>query len=220
MKRFFELLLNEKGYLLFLSVITICLLLNYVTNEFVLTDSFMYNSLYGQLPEHYIDSAIAFHRKWVWVSYAILPVILVLKWLFISAFIATGSVFMGFDVRFKQILKTTIVCEWLFVTVSVINFIVLLFSNVQSIGEVQGFNLVSTLSIGHLIKGVEGFEWLVAPLQSLNVFQLIFVIALSLGISVISNEKFGKSLSLVARSYGAALCIWLILITYISVSYA
>lgn len=220
MKRFFETFLNEKGYLLFLSVITIYWLLNYVTNEFVLTDSLMYNSLYGQLPEQYIDSAIAFHRRWAWVSYAILPVILALKWLFISAFIATGSVFMGFNVRFRQIFKITMVCEWLFVTVGVINFIILLFSNAQSMEEIQGFNLVSTLSIGHLIQGVEGLQWLVAPLQSLNIFQLIFVIALALGVSVISNEKFGKSLTLVMKSYGAAFVIWIVLIAYISVSYA
>ena len=220
MKRFFESLLNERSYLLFLSIITIYWLINYVTNEYVLTDSLMYDSLYGQLPEQYIDRAIAFQRKWAWVSYALFPVILVLKWLFVSAFIATGTGFMNFNIRFKQIFKTTMACEWIFITAGVVNFIVLLFSNVQNLEEMQRFNVISILSIGHFIQGLVGLEWLVAPLQSLNVLQLIFVFALALGVSVVSNEKFGKSITLVAKSYGAALVIWIVLIAYISVSYA
>lgn len=220
MKRFFESLLNEKNYLLFLTIITMYWLINYVTNEFVLTEHLMYNSFYGQLPEQYIDRSIAFHRKWAWVSYAILPVILTLKWLFVSAFIATGSVFMGFNVRFKQIFKTTMACELLLVTVNAVNFIVLLFSNAQSLEEMQRFSLIDLLSVGHLIQGIEGLESLVAPLQSLNILQLIFVFALALGVSVVSNEKFGKSFILVSKSYGAALIIWIVLIAYISMSYA
>lgn len=220
MKRFFESLLNEKSYLLFITIITIYWLINYVTNEFVLTESLMYNSLYGQLPEQYIDRAIAFQHKWAWVYYALIPVILAFKWLFVSAFIATGSVFMGFNVRFKQIFKTTMACELLLVTVGVVNFIVLLFSNAQSLDEMKRFNLSGILSVGHLIQGIEGLEWLVAPLQSLNALQLIFIFALALGVSVVSNEKFGKSFILVSKSYGAALIIWIVLIAYISVSYA
>lgn len=180
----------------------------------------MYNSLYGQLPEQYIDRAIAFQRKWAWFSYGLLPIILSFKWLFISAFIATGTVFMGINVRFKKILKTTMVCEWLFVAAGVVNFIVLLFSNAQSLEDIQRFNLVSMLSIGHLLQGVAGFEWLVTPLQTLNILQLIFIFVLAIGVSVVSNEKYEKSLTLVSKSYGAALIIWLILIAYISVSYA
>jgi len=206
--------------LLFLTIIAYYWLITYVTKEFVLTDSLMYNSLYGLLPEQYIDRAIAFHRKWAWVSYALLPVILTFKWLFVSAFIATGIVIMGYNVSFKKIFKTTMACEGLFVTVGIANFIVLLFSNAQNLEEMQRFNLVSMLSIGYLIQGIEGLEWLVAPLQSLNVLQIIFVFALSLGISVVLNEKFGKSLTLVSKSYGAALFIWIVLMAYISVSYA
>lgn len=220
MKRFLESLLNERSYLLFLTIITIYWLINYVTNEYVLTDSLIYNSLYEQLPEQYVDEAIAFQRKWAWVTYALLPVILVFKWLFVSAFIATGTVFMNFNIRFKQIFKTTMACEWIFITAGVVNFIVLLFSNIQNLEEMQRFNVVSILSIGHFIQGVAGLEWLVAPLQSLNVLQLIFVFALALGVSVVSNEKYEKSLTLVSKSYGAALIIWLVLIAYISVSYA
>ena len=220
MKKFLESLLNEKSYLLFLAIIFIYWLLSYVTNEYIITDSLMYNSLYGQLPEQYIERVTAFQHKWAWISYSILPVILTLKWLFVSAFISTGSIFMGFNIRFKQVFKTTMACEWLFITVGVVNFIILLFSNAQNLIEIQSFNLASILSIGHLIQGIVGLEWLVAPLQSLNVLQLIFVFALALGISIVSNEKFGKSLTLVSKSYGSALFIWIVLIAYISVSYA
>lgn len=220
MKRIFESFFNERSYLLFLTIITIYWLINYVTNEYVLTDSLMYDSLYGQIPEKYIDRAIAFQRKWAWVSYALLPVILALKWLFVSAFIATGTVFMNFNIRFKQIFKTIMACEWIFITAGVVNFIVLLFSNAQNLQEIQHFNFISILSIGHFIQGIVGLEWLVSPLQSLNILQLIFVFALALGVSVVSNEKYGKSLTLVSKSYGAALIIWIVLIAYISVSYA
>jgi len=220
MKKIFNLLLSENGYIHFAAIALFYMLINYITNEFVLTESVMYNSFYGQIPEQFIEQTIEFQKKWTWVAYVIHPLILLLKWSFITAFVAMGSVFMGYSIGFRQTFKSIMSCEWLFILFGIVNLMVLLLSDVNSIVDVEQLNVVNTLSVGYLFKTYLDIEGIAKPLYSLNLLQVFYILLMPFSIGVISNKNYLYDLSLVLRTYAPALFIWIILITYITVSYA
>ena len=168
MKKAFSLLISENGYLHFAMIVSFYLFIALVTNEFIMTEAFMFNSLLGQIPEQYIGDFIDFQKKWEWVSYLIFPVILLLKWTFIAAFIGMGSVFMGYNLSFRLIFKGIMSCEWLFVLHGLVNLAILLFSDTNSLTDIERLNFVGKLSIGYLIDSQKSVLWLSKALTALN----------------------------------------------------
>ena len=219
MKRFINLFYEENGYMIFLAIVLVYWLISFITNEILITDSILFNSLYGQIPENYIDDLIAWQKKWSWVSYLLYPVVLIIKWLVITSFISAGSVFKGLRNDFKSIFKIVMICEWLIVIIAFTNLIILFFTNIQSIEDIQRYNISFRMSLGTLFIDNELLSWLVMPLSILSFFQIVYVLLLSAGMSVITDDIFKKHLSWVSISYGSAIFIWIVFITYLNVTY-
>ncbi|SDD36676.1 hypothetical protein SAMN05216323_11552 [Williamwhitmania taraxaci] len=205
--------------MLFFVIISFYWLIMFINSTFILTDDLMYNSLLSVIPDGYIEKAISLQHKWAWVGYVIFPIGLFIKFIFISAFITTGAIFCGYDIGFKKILKVVLLSESLFILVGIGNTLMLLLSNVNSITDVQSLNLTSICSIGFLIKD-SAPSWLIAPMNTLNLFELIYFMLLVVGIRITAEEKASKSNLWVITSYGSYLFIWIIVLTYLSVTYA
>lgn len=179
----------------------------------------MYNSLLSVMPEDYIEKVISLQHKWAWVGYIISPIILLIKFIFICAFITTGAIFCGYDIGFRKIFKVVLLSECLFILVGIGNTLMLLFSNVNSIEEVQRLNLTSICSVGFLIKD-SAPSWLISPMNTLNLFELLYFMLLVVGVRIAAEERASKSSLWVITSYGSYLFIWIIVLTYLSVTYA
>lgn len=220
MKRLFIQLQSENGYTHFLAILLFYFFIHYVTNEFIITESFLYKTLFGQVPEQYIHNFIDWQKKWLWLSYVIFPLILLLKWIFITAFIAMVSLFMDYKLGFKQVFKAIMGCEWLFILVSLINLFVLLFSDVNTMVDLERLNIIGKLSVGYWIADIKNLEWLAKPFEVLNLIQFIYILLLAYAIGFYSYKAFSRNLILIFRSYIPLLLIWVLLITYITVSYA
>ena len=104
-------MLESNGYGLFAVIAAIYLAINLFTNTMVLTDGVLYDSFLGQMPEHQIERAIAMQHKWSWLSYALLPLIIGLRQLFASAFIAMGTMLGEQGITFKQVYKSVLLSE-------------------------------------------------------------------------------------------------------------
>jgi len=219
MQRFFESILKEKGVTLFFIPVIFYWLTTFLTNEFVITDNLLYNSFHGLIPDGFIEKAISIQHKWIWVGYVILPLVLLIKYLFVSAFITTGAIFKDVSINFKNTFKVVMIGEWLFVIVGIINLFVLLFSSIQNISDIQNLDISTYLSVGTAISGIKSIHWLATPLKTINVSQLIYALLLIFGIKVLT-QKSTKKLTWVIASYGSLLLIWTLLLTYINVSYA
>jgi hypothetical protein len=219
MKRLFKSFYEENGYMIFLAIILVYWTIMFITNEILINETILFNSLYGQIPENYIDDIIAWQNKWRWVSYAILPVILLVKWLFVSAFISAGSVFVGLKLGFKNIYKVIMVCEWLLIFVSIANLLLLFFIDIQRIEDMERYNLVSKFSVGAIINNINTVSWLVSPLNTLNLFQLVYFLLIITGMAVLTNDVFKKHIAWVFASYGFAIFVWIVLLTYLNVTY-
>lgn len=220
MRKLFIGLISENGYVHFVIIVMIYFAISYITNECIVTDSFMYNSLYGQIPDKYIEESINFQKKWEWIWYILQPVILLIKWTFITSFIAIGSVFMGYQISLKTFYKIVMSCEWLFIFFGIINFVILFLSNVTSMQGIEELNFVNRLSIGYFFRDINKLEWLSKPLYTLNIVNLIYILLIAFAIGVVSSQKYYRNLLLVIRCYIPVLITWVILLTYITITYA
>jgi len=61
--------------------------------------------------------------------------------------------------------------------------------------------------------------WLIYPIQSLNIWELAFWIALAVGLKKYLDGDFYRSMSLVAGTYGAGLVIWVVFVTFLTLNF-
>lgn len=57
------------------------------------------------------------------------------------------------------------------------------------------------------------------PLQTLNVFELVYWLLLAKGVSEALNRDFTRSFELVMASYGSALVLWIVTVMFLTVTY-
>src|SRR5690554_4153741 len=152
MKRFFESILEINGYMLLLGIIASYSLITYLTYELIITDERVYNFFSGQLPEAYLGRVIEMQQKWNWANYVINPIVLLIKWLFISAFLSAGALLSNVKIGFVKIYKMTMWGEFIFIVVAGINLIVLFFTNIQSLDQINELAITNRMSVGMIVK--------------------------------------------------------------------
>ncbi|MFN7839937.1 MAG: hypothetical protein ACK5QG_18395, partial [Bacteroidota bacterium] len=60
--------------------------------------------------------------------------------------------------------------------------------------------------------------WLVYPIQLLNVFELLYWIALAWQLQEVLEKPFAESLGFVAKTYGVGLAVWVVVVMFLTVS--
>lgn len=212
-------MLESNGYGLFAVIAAIYLAINLFTNTMVLTDGVLYDSFLGQMPEHQIERAIAMQHKWSWLSYALLPLIIGLRQLFASAFIAMGTMLGEQGITFKQVYKSVLLSEMMLLVVAVVNFGIVMLRGVSDLQELQLLSIDYHLSLGAVVDGIAGLEWLVSPLRMFNLSQVLYMATMAYCLSTYTNQSYIDSLATVLKGYGFLLIIVAAVLTYIGLTY-
>ena len=77
--------------------------LSYVSNNILNVDVLLYNSFAEKLSSEQVIEALEFKEKWRFVSYIILPILLLLKIFIISAILDAGCFFFGKEIKYKKL---------------------------------------------------------------------------------------------------------------------
>lgn len=225
MRKIVKRILESNGYVLFVVIACIYIDISLFTNSRVLTDGVLYNSFAGQMPEHYIQRAIDFQHKWEWVGYALTPIIMAVRQLFVCGFVAastmlTEKLMLGEEgITFGQIYKSVLVSEIVLLVVAIANLGIVLLHGVNDLQQLQQLSIDHHLSLGALIDGIDGLEWLVEPLRMFNLSQVLYMTAMAYCLSNYNHQNFVESLSTVFKGYGFLLLIVAMITTYLSLTY-
>ena len=84
-----------------------------------------------------------------------------------------------------------------------------------SLEYIQTFYPLSLLNLV-VIENIP--QYLIYPLQLINIFELAYWIVLAFLIKVYTNRSFDKSFSFVAGTYGVGLFAWVILVVFLSIN--
>lgn len=184
----------------------------WMSNHFILTDSFYFSSFSGSLDIDKIESLIQINKKFQWIGYIGIPLAVLLKWVIIAFVIYTGLVFFTDDATYDKCFKIVQLAEVIFVIVGVTKMAWFIIYPPHSIEEVQNF---FPLSITNLLDMKNVASYMVYPLQQLNLFEALYILILSLGISSLFKIKLGKALKITVLSYGSSLVLWIMIIMFL-----
>jgi hypothetical protein len=200
--------------------LTITSILLLILSNYVLPiNKLLINSLSEQLTSKQIKDYLEFQDKWKWISYLIVPVLILIKTVLISSILYIG-VFVGnkSTVTFKKIWKIVINSEFIFLLVPVCKIIWFYFFQADyKLTDIQYFYPLSTINI----TGYENISpWYIYPLQTINVFEFAYIIYLSYQIGHLTKTNADTGLKIVAFSYVPALFLWVSIVMFFTLNFS
>ncbi len=144
--------------------------------------------------------------------------------LFVKTFLISSVIYIGIffyyksNLTLKPIWVIVIKAEFIFLIVGIIKIIwFYFFKSNYTLEDVQYFYPLSALNI----IGYEKLEiWLVYPLQTLNLFEVAYIIYLSYQISYLTKTNADNGLKIVGYSYVPALLLWVTVIMFFTLNYS
>ena len=205
---------NNYLLLLILSILTV--LFGLISNELLDSKKLILDSLATQFTHQQINKIIDFQNKWEWVSFVLIPFLLLIKTSVIAAIIDIGCFFFNKDIKYKKLFNIVIKAEFVFLLVVVFKTLWFYwFKEDYTLEDLQYFYPLSAINI----TGYQDLQaWFVYPLQVLNLFELAywFILAYLLGKAL--NENTDKGLGIVASSYGVGLLIWVVAVMFFTLN--
>lgn len=200
---------------LFVLISLLYLLSAVIVNEYVIHDDLYYRSLGEHMNLSVIDELISIKNKWQWTGYLAVPVILFLKFLVIGTFISMGMIMAGHKLRFKEILAITMIAEFAWLGANFAATMNLMTAEINTLEDLQ----VSSLSLASVLHSGEIEKYLFVPLQSINIFLVLYTLLLSWCYKIAANCSFNKAFTLILSTFGTAFILWNILVMYLLISY-
>lgn len=203
---------TNAGYL-FLGVIFLFVISNYLFNFSLLNEQTYYQSYSDQLSVDQISNLFNKQLEYRYVTYIFLVLMYLFKFSTISTVIYTGFFFYNIKVSFSQIFKIVLLSELIFIIPIVFKFVWFAYvhhnytlTDIQSFYPLSLKNLVST-----------NLLW-TYPLQTLNIFEVGYWFLLAYLLADTLDINFDKSLKVILSSYLPMLATWLIFVMFLLVN--
>jgi hypothetical protein len=181
-------------------------------------DDLLYNSLSEQLTSQQIEEFLGLQKKWQWVGYVFIPVFLLIKTSIIATILYIGLFFSNRDLKFSNLWNIVLKAEFIFLLVPIFKIIWFYFIQTHyTLEDIQYFYPLSALNI----VGYKGLEtWFIYPFQTLNLFELTYIIYLGYQVGQLTNTNTDNGLKVVAYSYLPALLLWVVTIMFFTLNYS
>jgi hypothetical protein len=202
---------------LFLSVILI--FLSEIAYRVIDFRGLLYNSLSEQLTSKQIKEYLEFQDKWQWISYLMVPILIIIKTILITSILYIGVFIINKSVvTFKDIWAIVVNSEFIFLALPIFKIIWFTFFYTDyKLIDIQYFYPFSALNI----IGYKGLEpWLIYPLQTLNLFEIAYIIYLSYQIGSLTKTNADNGLKIVASSYVPALLLWVTIVMFYTLNFS
>jgi hypothetical protein len=202
---------------LFIGILLANLLIVWLSKSLLINEIVIYNTFSEQLT--YDRSVRLFEemKRLAWISYAFLPIIMLLKFSLVSLVIYVGVVFCNLQSRISlsSVFKVVMASEIVFIVVSLIKFgWFYLFAGNYDLNDMGFFYPLSLINIFSLAEVDK--VW-IFPLQTANLFQILYIILLAYGLNNVCEIKKSVTDKLVLLTYLPALLIWVALIMFLSI---
>lgn len=209
----------KSTFIKYLLLCSALLIFSEATKDLLHFDKLLYNSLAEKLTNEQIQSFFSLQKKWQWLGYVFFPLFILLKTTVIASIVYIGVFFFSKnETAFKRIWDCMLQAEFIFLLVPIIKTIWFYFFQANyTLEDIQYFYPLSALNItGH--KGLE--PWLVYPLQTVNLFELAYIIYLSYQIGQLTKTNIDNGLKIVGSSYVPALLLWVTVIMFFTINYS
>jgi len=201
---------------LFALLVLVTVLITYIGQEVLIPDRLYYEFYSSQLSIDRIDKIIELKDKWSWISYVILPFVYLIKFSVIAIWILVCMVFQGYKTSFRKLMSVVILSEFVFIIPPMMRLI--WFGLIQTDFSLSEFQLFNPLSLANFFDVGELELWWRYPLQSFNLFELIYTAVLSIGLSIVFKIKLMESMQFMFPTYFLGLLIWIVFVSFLTLN--
>lgn len=198
------------GYVFFFNLLFV-----WAFQEFIYNKSLYYTSYSESFTKQTIEEMLGFQSRFWWTGYVFSPIILFFKFLYASICINIGAMISVIDIKFRDIFKTVMLAEVVFIIGQAIFLLSLYFNlNEVTLQNISGYYPLSAL----YFIGIENVnaQWAIYPLQTINLFETLYIAVIAWILSKQHKFDFIESLSLVIPSYGLGLLLWVVLVAFLT----
>jgi hypothetical protein len=210
-------ILAIKGWKLFFSIIFMNLLLMLISEVTLINETVFFNTYSEQLTYDLALDLFQRMRSFTWVTYLLIPLLLSLKFLTVSIVIYIGVFFYDLHkaITLGKIFKVVIVSEIAFIAAALVKLLwFIFFAGNYTLDDISFFYPVSLINIFSR-REVSAF-W-IYPLQTVNIFQFIYVLLLALGLKRISSVNRKVVDRIVLATYVPAITVWVALVMFFTI---
>jgi len=206
-------------YILFFAIIVFFYFFSYHLDKcYIQTDTKIFDFLSKDYPSAVVQNYMESQKKWWWVSYAVIPVLIALKVLLVAFclnFIKLFDIESLEKVKFSDFVFIALVAEFVFVFAGFYKFVN--FHWIDTNYSLEDLQTYYPISLINLREHISTEKWLAYPLQLVNLFELFYWGILAWGIWELSDEKIKpvKSFGLVAITYGIGLLFWVSVVSFL-----
>ena len=207
--------IKHNNYTLFLAVIILTFLITLLVKYGLGLDKLVFNFYAEQLAKDQLEKLLAAQQKWAWVGYAIIPVMVLIRSSLVALCLSIGVFFYDIErkIPFKRFFRIALMGEFVLVLVGLFKFGYFYF--IKTDYNLQDLQQYYPLSYINFLDRENLQPWLIYPLQTLNLFEVAYFLVLVYGVHKLLQNKFIKSLEMVALSYGTGMLIWMGLIMFL-----
>ena len=209
--------LSLRGWKLFSGIVLVELLILLVSQTILIDEIVFFNTYSEQLTYELSMEIFSAMRSYSWISYAITPILLLLKFSALSVLIYIGVFFSDLhkDITLGKLFKVVVVSEIVFVVASVIKMLwFILFAGNYTLDDM---NFFYPLSLINLFSRSEVASYWVYPLQTINIFQVFYVLLLAFGLSRIGSVKKISVDRIVLSTYVPAIAVWIAMVLFLTI---
>jgi hypothetical protein len=187
----------------------------YIQDTMILTKEVFYNTLGEQLTVERIDEMLEKQSEWKFVSYILIPAIIVFQAFLVTICLNCGTIMMNYKIGFRPLFTLVLRSSAVFLIGKLAFTFILLFSNIQIFDDLV---TVNKFALAGFVDKTDVPTWLMPPLSILNIFEVAFWLLLTLGIGRLLQRPFNASLRFVAATYGLGLLMWMVFIIFLQLN--
>jgi hypothetical protein len=207
-----------KNSLLFFFLIIYTIVLGLVLEEFLNINKLAMSTIAEQLTKEQLTKVLELNERWKWLSYGVIPIILLIKTHLIATVINIGSYFYDYEISYSKVYNIVLKSEFIFLlAIFAKGARFYLYQPDFTILDFQNFYPLSMLNIVDY-KSLD--PWMIYPFQTLNLFEVGYVLLLTFFMKKALNIKFLDSFLLIAISYGTSLLLWITTVMFIILNYS
>jgi hypothetical protein len=185
-------------------------------------DKLYYHTFGEQLTISRINQILDLSKKYQWLGYAIIPLVILIRVFYTSVFLYIGIFFTELKAEFGKLFKIALLADFVYVLSGFAKLVILIFfKQVNTLEDLQ----FQPFSVMELLNAKSIDPLFVYPLSLLNLFELAYFLALAILLVNVINQaneertvNFGKSLQLVTASYGSGLLLWVVFVMFITLN--
>ncbi|WP_138432189.1 hypothetical protein [Fodinibius saliphilus] len=204
----------DKKWIIFIFVCLAYMALRLVANTYIFTDQIFYRSYSDQLTQQSIEGLLNIRERIWWMDYVFQPVLLLIKFCFVSICISIGLVLSDIKFSFSLVFKSTLLAEIVFIMAQVLYLINLSFHldtlTLETAASYYPLTMLSFFGTENVV------QWLQYPLETLNLFEVAYMVVIGWLLSRQWEKDFSESMLVVIPSYITGLLLWLVFVIFIT----